>query len=175
MSFIQYLLGVCFLFLLPFYGFSQDLELPRLGTFQVDKNSIPEMQDIWKRNDYGKLNQKLKLPKVNSKNYRTPVDMTNVVASIESGKQASRNQELIDNIRISYGSYRKEDKKASFSINNSLHGEGIHTEQRFNMPFGTCVHGNTQRYCNICSPRAGFRNAAFGPFGHPATRSLYYP
>lgn len=175
MSLIQYLLGVCILFFLPFSGFSQDIELPRLGTFKVDKNSIPEMQDIWKRNDYGKLNQKLKLPKVNSKNYRTPVDMANVVASIESGKQAGRNQDLIDNIRISYGSYLKDDKKASFRINNSFREEGMHSEQRFKMPFGTCIHGNTQRYCNICSPRAGFQNATFGTFGHPATRSFYFP
>lgn len=175
MSFIQYLLGVCFFFFLSFSGFSQDLELPRLGTFKVDKNSIPEMQDIWKRNDYWKLNQKLKLPKVNSTNYRTPVDMGSVVAQIESGRQAGRNQELIDNIRISYGSYLTDDKKASFKINNTLNGEQIYTEQRFNMPFGNCVHGNTQRYCSICSPRARFRNSAFSTFGHPAARSFYYP
>lgn len=175
MSFTHYLIGVYFFLLLPFSGISQDLELPRLGTFEVDKKSIPEMHDIWKQPDYGRLNQKLKLPKVNSKNYRTPVDMVNVVASLESGKQAGRNQELIDNIRISYGSYRKDGEKSSFRVNSSFHGEREQTEQRFNMPFGACIHGNTQRYCNICSPRAGFRNAAFGPFIHPAARSFYYP
>jgi len=175
MSFTQYLLGVCFLFLLPFSGFSQDLELPRLGTFQVDKNKIPEMQDIWKRSDYGKLNQKLKLPEVNSKNYRTPVDMANVVAQIESGKQAGRSQELIDNIRISYGNYQTEDQKATFRIHNSLYDDGRPSNQKFHVLFDTCIHGNTQRYCRICSPRARFRNSAFGTFGHPATRSFYYP
>lgn len=174
MPFIQYLLGFYFFFSLSLSGFSQDLELPRLGTFQVNKNSIPEMQDIWKRDDYGKLNQKLKLPKVNSKNYRTPVDMGNVVAQIESGRQAARNQDLIDNIRISYGSYVKDDKKVSFKINSNLDRERIYTDQRFNMPFSTCIHGNTQRFCGICSPRAGFRNSAFGTFGHPATRSYYF-
>ncbi len=171
MSSIRYLLGVCILILLPFSGFSQELELPRLGTFQIEKSSIPEMKDIWKQSDYENTLQKLKLPKVNSKNYRTPVNMANVVAGIENSKQAAKSQNLMDNIRISsYGSSQKEDKKGSFKLKNS-----IHTELRPNTPFSTCIHGSTQRYCTICAPRTGFGNFGFGTFGHPATRSFYYP
>lgn len=164
----RFLISVLVLFLISFSGFSQDVEMPRLGTFKVEKNSIPEMQDIWKREDYAKINLKLKLPKVTSKNYRSPVDMASVVARIESSKQAARNQILLDNVRIA--NYQQENKKTTFKIQSNFN-----TDLNQNSLFGTCVHGNTQRYCNICSPRPGFNNFRFGSFGHPATRSFYYP
>lgn len=180
MAAMRYIIVVFILLLFPFSSLAQELEMPRLGTFQVEKNTIPEMQDMWKRNNFNKINHTLRLPSVTSKNYRTPVDMASVVAGIERGKKARRNQDLIDNIRVSYGSYQKDGKKGSFSISPS-----IHTKGNSNMPFGTCVHGYTERYCSICSPQSrfgnfGHRNYGHGNFGrgiygHPQMQSFYIP
>lgn len=165
---IRYPISVLILFLFCFSSFSQEVDLPRLGTFKVEKNSIPEMQDIWIRDNYAKINLALKLPKVTSKNYRSPVDMASVVASIESSKQAARSQIVLDNVRIA--NYQQEDKKATFKIQSNFN-----TDLKNSSLFNTCIHGNTRRYCSICSPRPGFNNFGFGAFGHPATRSFYYP
>lgn len=164
----RHLIGVFIIFLISLSSFSQEVELPQLGTFKVEKNTIPEMQDIWKRDDYAKIYLKLNLPKVTSKNYRTPVNMISVVAKIENSKQMAKNQGLLDNIRIE--NYRKSDDKATFRVQSNFNAD-----TRINSPFNVCVHGNTQRYCRICSPRTGFGNFGFGSFGHPATRSFYYP
>lgn len=172
---IRYILFGVILLLFPFSSLSQELEMPRLGTFQVKKNSIPEMHDMWKRNNFDKINYKLKLPSVTSKNYRTPVDMANVVAGIEMGRKVGRNQDLIDNIRVSYGSYQKEDKKG-FKITPS-----VHTQINPRVPFGTCVHGYSQSYCNICSPQSrfgnfgGHQNFGHSIYGRPQMQSFYIP
>ena len=169
MTLIRYLaIGIFMLLFFSTSSYSQDIEVPRLGSFQVEKNAIPEMNDIWKRDNYTFIHQKLKLPKVTSHNYRAPVDMTSVVASIENSKQAARNQMRLDNIRLS--NLAKEEESATFRIQSNFHAD-LHP----NSAFGTCVHGNTQRYCSICRPRTSFGNFGFGTFGHPAIRSFYYP
>jgi len=169
MTIIRYLvIGIFMLLFFSISSYAQDLEVPRLGSFQVERNAIPEMKDIWKRDNYTFIHQKLKLPKVTSNNYRTPVDMTSVVARIENSKQAARNQIQLNNIRLS--NYNKEEDNASLRIRSNFNAD-----VRPIMPFGTCVHGNTQRYCSICTPRTSFRNFGFGSFGHPGTRGFYYP
>src|SRR5699024_7875681 len=112
--------------------------------------------------------QKLNLPKVTSNNYRTPVGMTRVVATIEKSKQAARNQTQLNNIRLT--NYNQAEDHASVRIRSNFNA-GV----RPSMKIGTCVHGNTQRYCSICTPRTSFRNFGFGSFGHPGTRGFYYP
>src|SRR5690625_1630601 len=144
----RYLISVLILFLISFSSFSQEVEMPRLGTFKVEKNTIPEMQDIWMRDDYAKINLKLKLPKVTSKNYRSPVDMATVVEKIESSKQAARNQIILDNVRIA--NYQQEDKKATFRVQSNFNADLNRSRTSL---FNTCIHGNTQRYCSICSTR----------------------
>src|SRR5690625_7261207 len=102
MTLIRYL--AISIFILLFFStssYSQDLEVPRLGSFLVEKNAIPEMKDIWKWDNYTFIHQKLKLPNVTSNNYRTPVDMTSAVARIENSKPAARTQMQLNNIRIS--------------------------------------------------------------------------
>lgn len=163
---IRYFLFGFLLLVSSFSGFAQDLERPRLGTFQVEKNTIPEMQDIWKSNSFNVIHKALKLPKITPKNYRTPVDMVSVVAGIENSKRAGMYQELIDNIRISHGTYQKESNERAVKFNSEVIPPSA---------FGTCVHGNTQRYCGICSPRSRYSNFGFGGFHHPPVRSFYYP
>lgn len=168
MAAIRYIIFGIILSLFSFSSLAQELEIPRLGTFQVKKNTIPEMKDIWKRNNFNKINHTLKLPSVTSKNYRTPVDMASVVAGIENSKKLGKNQELIDNIRVYYGSYQKDDKRNSLKISPSMH-----TEINPRTSFGTCAHGYTQRFCSICSPQGRFGNFGHSIYGRPQMQSFY--
>lgn len=154
----RYLIALCILLLVTHSSFAQELEVPRLGTFQVKKNSIPEMQDVWKRANYSSVQYSLKLPSVTTENYRMPIDMANVVTKIEKQKQAGISQDLINNIRLSYGTYQKEEKKASLRLNSSFQSDVNSRAQ-----FGTCIHGYSERYCSICSPRN-----RYGSFGRPS-------
>ncbi len=172
MNGIRIFISISFLFLFPFFGLAQDQELPRLGTFEVKRSTLPEMSSLWKRTSYDNITSPLKLPKISSKNYRTPVNMTDVIAGIESRKQAAKSQFSIDKIRVPFGANQLEadDRKGSLRLENT-----IHTETTPLMPYGTCIHGSTYSFCRICSPRSGFGNFGFGVYPHVRGGHFYYP
>lgn len=168
MNRFRYILYIGILLLFPISGFAQNSEIPRLGTFQLESYSLPEMNDIWKHDYFIRFNSPLRLPKVTADNYQTPVDMTMVVMGIENNKKASINQALLDNIRTPYANlHEKDDGKGRLKLNSSIHSEIMPTSL-----YGTCVHGNNLGYCSICFPRNRFGNMGFGIY--PSRMGHFY-
>lgn len=170
----QYLIFLCILILSSLPSSAQELEKPRYGTFQAKKEIEPERSDVWKETNYFTPKKALEIPRITTDNFRKPVDMAGIVSGMEKAKKSAKNQSAIDNIRLSYATYQKDDKKPGFKLNSSL-------ETNFNskLPNSTCVHGKIERFCNFCSPMNNF--GSFGRHGiynspiHPMMRGYYLP
>jgi len=171
MHVFRYIITVV-IFFFSFSSIAQEVKELRLGTFQIQKSKFPELMSDWKSMNFKTFNSPLKLRSVTTDNYRTQVDMSEVVAGIARSKQSSKNQKLIDNIRLPYAHYSKtEDRKGNLRIENS-----IHMEVMPNSLFNICPHGNNRRYCRMCSPHMG--NFGFGIYPYhystPGNRNYLY-
>lgn len=140
----------------------------RIGNFEIEKMGA----DLKKNMLYIELpsyriNTSLKLPKINTSNYRQPVNMADIAQADAARQKENKSHKLLQNIRITYGEYNKDgDESGKVKVNSNIFLDAN--------PYGSCPHGRNRSFCSICSPHnLHNRNPFFNNIG-TRTHSLYF-